>query len=392
MIPLFKVAMTDGASVAVDDVLHSGYIGEGEKVRQFTKNCSNLIENPYSLALNSCTAGLQIALELAGVGPGDHVISTPMTCLATNMAILSRGAKIIWSDVDPETGNIDYKDVDRILKSAPEAKAVMCVHWAGYPCDLEELRMLCAAYNVPLIEDAAHAWGSLYRGKPIGSDCDFASFSFQAIKHLTTGDGGLLAMCSPEMFERARLMKWFGLDRELSPDMRCNQDPPLVGLKYHMNDIAAAIGLANFTQSLLNVRKGQQHAAEYSEAFGKLCSVRLPKYLSDRTSSYWLYPLLVDRPDAFMAFLKDSEIACSKVHARNDEKTLFQASKRSLPGADYFDGHQVNIPVGWWLSRADIDNIIDAVRRYDIGNSNSGNQQRAHQEQDSCDLAANHVL
>lgn len=364
MIPLFKVAMNDQAEKAVGEVLRSGYIGEGEKVRAFTARCANELQNQYVVPTNSCTAALTMALKLAGIGPGKTVISTPMTCLATNLAIIDLGADIVWADVEPDTGNVAVESVRRILKTAGFVDAIMCVHWAGYPCDMDALHRLAWNAGILVIEDAAHAWGSTINGYPVGNSSDMACFSFQAIKHLTTGDGGLLSCTDRYRYGQARLMKWFGLDRDLSPDMRCNQDPPVLGLKYHMNDVAAAIGLANFDMAKANVLCAQRTAQEYYEAFKGLSRVGIPVYDPDRASSFWLCPIFVSNPTDFCAYMRNKGISVSQVHARNDKKQLFMQFSTDLPGVDAFCSKQTNIPAGWWLSEDDKDKIIDAVRSY----------------------------
>jgi dTDP-4-amino-4,6-dideoxygalactose transaminase len=373
MIPLFKVNMSKHASERVSNVLHSGYIGEGESVRAFQHECGERLKNKYVLPLNSGTSSLQLALTLADVKPGDFVISTPMTCLATNMAILNVGAHILWADVDEHTGNIRVDDVRRILqdfdwRGPDQIKAVMCVHWGGYPCDLQELWDLNECYAVAIIEDAAHAWLADYKQNKVGSESDFACFSFQAIKHLTTGDGGLLSVNSKEVYERARLLKWFCLDRGINTELRCQQDPCESGFKYHMNDIAAAIGLSNVERSIRSVYLARQHATIFDAAFRQLKRLMLPGYKRDRLSSYWLYPLLVDDKKAFIKHACEHGVNVSPVHARNDTKTVFSDYKAVLPGVDFFDKHQVNIPVGWWLSEKDLSTIIDMVRSFDNGN------------------------
>ncbi len=370
MIPLFKVMMNGQAGPAVDAVLHSGYIGEGRAVARFESFCSDFLHNNNVVALNSCTSAIELALHMCGIGPGDAVISTPLTCLATNEPILHTGARILWADIEPETGNVSVESVRELLGNEC-VSAIVVVHWAGYPCDMQPLRKLALEYGVPIIEDAAHAWGSTYHGMPIGDkDSQYACFSFQAIKHLTTGDGGLLTT-RDSTYDRARLLRWFGLDRRSATSLRCLQDPPEPGFKYHMNDIAATIGLANFELAIQNICRTRYNAIQYNQAFSDLSTVTLPSYKSDRLSSYWLYPLLVDDQQAFIDYLKDRGIEASIVHARNDIKSMFSDSAVKLPGVDYFASHQVNIPVGWWLTQEEVSNIIDTVRSYDNGNIDS---------------------
>lgn len=355
MIPLFSVAMNNPkAQRMVSDVLASGYVGQGEKVEQFEVAFGKLVGAPEPpLSLNSCTSALELALHLIGVGPGDDVISTPMTCTATNGAIVRSGATIVWADVDPITGNLNPHDVvDRFTK---RTKAVVAVDWAGRVCDYAGIK--AAALGIPVIQDAAH---SLLAGKP-GSGGDYVCWSFQAIKHLTTGDGGAL-LAPPSEMERARLLRWYGLNRRTSADFRCQQDIQEVGFKMHMNDIAAAIGLANLEIVESVVARHRAVAEWYRLALRGIPGVTLPP--EDPLSAWWLYTLLVEDRDGFVQRLAEKGIAASPVHARNDKHKAFKAASETrgpMPGVDHFSAHEVAIPCGWWITDGDREHIAEAV-------------------------------
>ena len=194
--------------------------------------------------MNSGTSALRLALALIGVGPGDEVISTPYTMVATNTAILEQYAKPVFADIKYHSINIDPADIGHRISD--RTKAIMCVHWGGYPCDMDEIHKIASDYKIPVIEDAAHALGASYKNKPIGTISEFTTFSFQAIKHLTTGDGGLLSVKSESKFKEGLRRRWFGIDRA-NRKKTFIEDPvddiKEVGYKYHMNDIAATIGL-----------------------------------------------------------------------------------------------------------------------------------------------------
>jgi perosamine synthetase len=357
MIPLFKVSMSPEAPARVAEVLMSGYVGQGEKVEAFEAALQTLLGTPEPpLTTNSCTSALDLALHLIGVGPGDAVITTPVTCTATNSPIVTRGAVPVWADVDPLTGLIDPADVERKLYSMRVrenyvVKAIMAVDWGGALCDYQALH----SFGLPIIQDAAH---SLTAG--IGGD--YACFSFQAIKHLTTGDGGAL-WCPPEQLERARLLRWYGLDRRSRADFRCEQNIQEAGYKYHMNDIAAAIGLANIG-GVREVIARHRHSAEVYDLrlSGLGYNVTTPRW--DADSAWWLYTLLVEDRAGFIAHLADHGIAASPVHVRNDTHAAFHFPNGPLPGVDHFASRNVAIPVGWWLTADDRRHIIEAVRSW----------------------------
>ena len=216
MIPLVKSYMPPREELMpeIERVLYSGYIAEGEAAWGFEDGLREFIDNPNTLAVQSGSAALHIALLLLNIGPGDEVISTPMTSEPTNTTIAITGAKVVWADVDPATGLLDPKSVRE--KITERTKAIMLVHYAGMVCDMDEFNKISEETGIPIIEDAAHALGAKYQGKIVGSNSRFTCFSFQAIKHMTTVDGGAIAFNNPEDVTPARKLRWFGLDKKVS--------------------------------------------------------------------------------------------------------------------------------------------------------------------------------
>jgi len=361
-IPLFKVYMSKGVMNPLSRVLQSGYIGQGSQVEKFEKKLSQFLGVPWVLTVNSGTSALSLALHLAGVGPGDEVISTPMTCTATNWPILSHGASIVWADIDPRTGNIDPKSIKKCITK--KTKAIMIVDWGGYPCDVDAIRKISRA--IPIIEDAAHGFGALYKGKMVGQSADFTCFSFQAIKHLTAGDGGALVTARQEDYRRGKLLRWYGIDRETRTQFdRIEVDVKESGYKFHMNDINATIGLGNFKKVPWILKKHRAHAAYYRKHLVGLDYVHLTHESKHLISSYWLFTLLVDSSLHFITHMSTHGIMASQVHRRNDTHPVVKAFQKKLPGVDQFSQSMVCIPVGWWLSARDKSIIVKAIRDYD---------------------------
>lgn len=356
-IEVFRVLMSPNAKHRVGDVLDSGYIGQGEQVERFERAFGEAV-GAYAppLSLNSCTSAIDLALHLCDVGAGDEVVTTPITCTATNSHIAHRGARIVWADVAPQTGNLDPASVARLVTW--RTKAVIAVDWGGRACDYAALR--AAAPGVPIIQDAAHAFLGALGG-------DYVCWSFQAIKALTTSDGGAL-LTPPAQLERGRLLRWFGLDRRSSADFRCAQDIRAIGFKYHMTDVNAAIGLANLELAIRGVHTARENAQYYCDWLSGLPGVIVPPY--DRACSYWLFTILVeDRADC-MAYLAERGIASTQTHRRNDVHTAFRAAsdtRIALPGAQYFDDHQVAIPVGWWIAEEQREYIAAVVTAWAMG-------------------------
>jgi len=364
---LFKVHMPESVDQPLLEVLHSGFIGQGAKVDEFEQQLGEYFGNSRVLTLNSGTSGLQLALRLANVGYGDEVISTAMTCTATNMPILAAGAKIIWSDVDPITGLIDPEEIER--KITPKTKAIVMVHFGGIPCDIERINQIAQKHGVKTIEDAAHAFGAEYQGKKIGNHSDFVMFSLQAIKHITTVDGGLLLCKQEEDYQRGKLLRWYGIDREQKrKDFRCEENVFEYGYKFHMNDIAATIGIEQLKHVDRIVGRHIENQRYYDEVLQGVKGVDLIPKTGHAKSSSWLYTLHIEQRDPFFQWMKEQKVMASRVHERNDKHTAFISSVAHLPKLDRFNATQVSIPVGWWISDEDRKYIADKVIEFSAKN------------------------
>ena len=369
--------MSEDVLAPVNKVLMSGYVGQGPAVDRFENLLANYLDNPYTVTVNSATSALHLALRLLkrseqntdGLDDDDEVISTPLTCAATNWPILENRLRIKWADVDPATCNIDPEDVAR--KLSPRTRAIMVVHWAGNPCDLLALKRVqqeCQerfGFTPPIIEDCAHAWGATYAGKPLGSHGNLCVYSFQAIKTFTTCDGGLLVLPHQELDRRARLLRWYGLDRTSSADFRCAQDIVEWGYKFHMNDVNATIGIYNFPHVGQLIRRQQENAAYFDDALSGVSGVTLVGRANPpegTASACWIYTIRVERRADFERKMADSGIIVSRVHARNDVHTAVREFRTQLPGVDIADGEMISIPCGWWVTPEDRDYIARTIR------------------------------
>jgi dTDP-4-amino-4,6-dideoxygalactose transaminase len=363
-IPLFKVAMNDGdLDSRVSQVLHSGWVGQGHKVAAFEQALGRRLDNRRVLCLSAGTHGLTLALRLAGVGPGDEVISTALTCTATNMPIIQQGADIVWADVRQDF-NIDPLSIKQCITE--KTRAIMVVHWGGYSCDMQEISEISAdAGGIPVIEDCAHAYGATYQGAAVGS-CQYsryAMFSFQAIKHLTTADGGALCCRIEEDYARGRSLRWFGIDRERHRlRMGSEENIHEWGYKFHMNDVCATIGLCNIPLADDNVNKSNENARHYMQALGNVDGLTFTQTETDRYSSFWLFTMLVEDRESFCRMMASKGIAASRVHERNDKHSCFQMFRRSLHGLDSVVEKMICIPVGWWLSDEEREYIVDCIK------------------------------
>ena len=338
--------------------LYSGYIAEGEEVKIFEKRFSEYIGNKFVLSFNSGTSALHAALMLAGVKHGDEVISTALTAEPTNMAILHTGARIVWGDIDLQTGNLSAASArERIT---PRTKAIVVVHYAGVPADIDSFQKLSLETGIPVVEDAAHALGARFRGVMIGNHSPFVMFSFQAIKHLTTGDGGMLAVGDENTHREGRLLRWFGIDKTVS---RLEGDIRSVGYKYHMNNIAASIGNVQMDFIRKIIRRHIENGRYFDKVLKDIPGLELCEYYEGSQPSYWLYTLKVRRRTDFMRYLTEHNITASPLHVRNDKHTVFGEFASNLPNVDDFSERMVHIPCGWWVTNEDRDYIASLIRK-----------------------------
>jgi perosamine synthetase len=362
-IPIFNTYIDPAAQEKVGEVLSSTFLSEGRLVKEFEQKLSQDLGLANPIAVNSGTSALHLTLVLAGIKDGDEVILPAQTFVASGLAILMTGAKPVFADIQYENGNIDPKSI--VEKITDKTKAIMPVHWAGYPCDMDEIQAIADKHNLKIIEDAAHALGATYKDKPVGSLSDFTCFSFQAIKHLTTGDGGAVCCKKDKDRDNGFVKRWFGIDRANSkPSILGERDYDIseVGYKYHMNDYSAALGLANLGTLKNRLQRRREIAKKYNEVFKDISGITLFDYLNDRESAYWLYGLHVENRENFINALKDKGITASVVHLGIDHNSIFDGKNMELKNQRNFDKTQINIPLHDGLSDEDVDFIINTIK------------------------------
>jgi UDP-4-keto-6-deoxy-N-acetylglucosamine 4-aminotransferase len=359
-IPLVKpfIPPSDVLMPVLEKVLYSGYIAEGESVYEFENLFRNYINNSNTLACSSGTAALHIALKLCNVSKNDEVISTALTAEPTNIAIAMTGAKVIWADINKDTGLIDPKSVES--KITTKTKAIMLVDYAGMVCDLEKFQAISQKYSIPIIEDAAHALGSKYDNKYVGNISQYTIFSLQAIKHMTTVDGGFLSMQKISDMERSRRLRWFGLDK-LKP--RLENDITECGYKYNMNNVNATIGIVQMKYIHKIISSYIANGKFYDKELKNIPGVEMIKYTEKSEPSYWLYTMKVEKRDDFIKYMSQHGVTVSPLHLRNDRHSLFSDSKVSLPNLDSFYHTMIHIPCGWWVDKETRDYIVDTIKK-----------------------------
>lgn len=363
-IDLFKPFIPETAGPAVLKTLYSGFIGEGPITAEFERQLQDFLHWPYAALVNSGTTALKLALKLAGVQPGDQVITPAQTCWATTSAVLNSGAVPVWADTERDFCNVDIQDIAR--KITPKVKALIVVHWGGQPVDIQALRELIPP-DVKIIQDSAHALGAMLHGRHLPEYGDFSCYSFQAIKHICVGsDGGLVACPDAASYHRAKLLRWFGIDREDKNRLAMRCELPILenGDKYHLNDFCSAIGVEQMKHLDETLRIVRENAVFYDqELAGAPGILSLPPKSYDGTvSSYWLYTVRVDKRADFIHKLAEHGIGANQVHVRNDGNPCVAQFKTELPNLDKLDAEHCSIPVGRWVSPEDRQYIVDVIK------------------------------
>lgn len=369
--PMFKVHIdTERALDELKPVLGSGFVNEGEQVTELNNHFKKWMNHDQTIMLNSCTSALTLALKLSGVGPGDEVIATSMTCVASNTPIHTFGAKVVWADIDHMTGNIDPSQIEKLI--TPKTKAVLCVNWSGLPADVKEIYRICESNGLKFIQDAAHSMGAKVDGNQIHQYAHYTCYSLQAIKHITTGDGGILVVNTDEDdFKRAKALKWFGIDRDATKDekgewkgQRWEMDVVEAGFKFHMNNITAAIGLSQIDHMDSIIEAHVRNGKLYERLFSENTKIQSLKYPQGAEPTFWVYTLMLDESldrDSIVQELNDIGINAGLVHTPNHYYTCFDESFVDLKETDYFHKHQISLPCGWWLDTKDIEFIAEKL-------------------------------
>lgn len=361
-IVLFHPHIPKRAVEFVTDTLNSRWIGQGPKVDKFEKEFSRRFCNNFTCsAVGSGTDALHLAYILADIRPGDEVVVPVFTCTATNIPFLYMGAKVVFADVQEGTLNIDPNHVRKLVNR--KTKAIVCVHYGGLPCDMDELLEIAREWNIPLIEDAAHALGGSYKGIPIGAISDFTMFSFQAIKHITTGDGGMLSIKNSELRSKAERIRWFGIDRTAKQMGHWENDITEVGYKYQMTDIAAAMGLAALEEfeEILRVRR-----VLFAVYENKLANIPGLKFIGggyrDREHAAWLCTVIVENRVGLQKKLRNFNIESNQVHYRNDRYSIFGVRRKDLPNMDAIEENYLVLPLHTKMSIADAEKVSKVIK------------------------------
>ncbi|WOZ78997.1 DegT/DnrJ/EryC1/StrS family aminotransferase [Kosakonia sacchari] len=361
MLPLVKVYMPPKERLlpVLEDVLYKGMLAEGQHVYDFEAAFKKKFGIEGSvLGMSSGTGALHAALILAGVKAGDEVISTSMTAEPTNLSILYTGAKQVFADVINTSGNISAASIEQ--KITNKTKAILVVHYAGYPVQLEAISAVAKKYNLPLIEDCAHALGATYNNKTVGNYGDYAIFSFQAIKHMTTIDGGVLVLKNQEQLTQAKKIRWFGMEKGVD---RTKVNITDIGYKYNMSNVTGALGMLQLEYVDNVISAHVNNGRYYDERLAKVSGIESGTFDDIAVPSYWLYTLMSDDWEDIQRKLNEKGVMASKLHRPNHFHSIFNSPGLQLPELDTFYKKLLHIPCGWWVTEEIRETIIDTIER-----------------------------
>ena len=357
--PILKPFVSKEAIEYANKTLTSNWIGCGPRVKEFERKISNIIKNNLFLAVNSCSSALNLAYEMCNIVEGDEVISTPITCLATNIPILARNAKPVWADIKLD-GTIDPAQV--LSKITEKTKAIVAVHFGGNPCDIISLNKIAKDFNIPVIEDAAHALGAYYEDKPIGCHSDFVCFSFQSVKILTTVDGGGISFKNQDNYKICKNKRFFGIDREnrIIGDFNIEY----IGYKMEMNDVIASIGLGNLKHFNKLIEHNRTLANKYITNLSNFSGLHLLfNNNCNKFPSFWLFPILAQNKNDLQRKLYEHGIDSNPIHYRNDKVKLFARYKNSyLPNTERLSKEMLCLPIGFWVSIEEVERICEIIK------------------------------
>ena len=363
-VPLFYPHIPKSSIKSLKKVLAGRWIGQGPLVDIFEKQFQKkFTKNLPCIAVGSGTDALHLAYLLAEIKKNDEVICPLFTCTATNIPLLYIGAKIKFADVDPDTLNISIDHVKKLITK--KTKAIVFVNYGGLPCDLKELNSIAKKNNIKLIQDAAQSLGSTYNDKPITEYSDFTIFSFQAIKHISSGDGGLLCLKNKKLIKKAYRMRWFGIDRLKKHGGTWENDIKEIGYKYQMTDLGASILL----ESLKEFKKISSHRKKIFNIYlKKLQNNKYIKIINKRgkfTHSAWLFTILTDKKDYLQKKLRQANIETNQVHFRNDRYSIFKSfiKNKKFPNMNSIEKKYLVLPIHTKMKISDANYVANTVNK-----------------------------
>lgn len=370
MIPYGRQTIDEDDINAVVDVLKSDYLTTGPKIAEFEQAVASYTGAKYAVAISNGTSALHAACFAAGIGRGDEVITTPLTFAASANCVLYCGGTPVFADVDPYTYNIDPEDIRK--KITDKTKAIIAVHLAGQPCDMDEIHSIAQEHNLIVIEDGAHALGSVYKGKKVGCLSDMTTFSFHPVKPITTGEGGMIMTDNEELYKRLVLFRSHGITRDESMMTR-NEGPWFyqqldLGYNYRITDIQCALGCSQMRKLDKFLKRRRELAERYNNAFIECDNIVTPYQLSDTQSGWHLYIVQVKNHDRKQVFetLRDKGIGVNVHYIPVYMHPYYQEHGYKdvhCANAEEIYSHIISLPLYPGLTDDQQDYVIDTLKQ-----------------------------
>lgn len=366
-IDLFHPVRLPEMEVAALEVLRSGQIASGPKVTALEHAFSAVAGRAHIVSTNDLTSAVQLALHLAGVRVGDEVAAVAFSCLQSNSPIARLGARPVWIDIDPETMSMSVEDL--AAKLNPSVKAVMLYHIAGYPSDTRRIAALCRERGIPLIEDCNNAIGAKLDGSPVGLMGDYAVYSLYPNRQINGIDGGLLATPDATTAARATRLRRFGVDatsfRDARGEINPESDVVEIGWSAALNNLNAAVALSQLNTLSVRMTRTSAVATRLASVLSGYSQLRPVQPLPDTAPAFWGFLVLSEHRDALLEHLKAHGIKASIFHQRNDWYTGFGTPRADLPGTELAMSQLLALPCGWWLTDAQVSELICRVTEFD---------------------------
>ena len=377
-LPFSRPSIGEDAIESVAESIRSGWVAMGPKVTQFEKAISEYVGSRYAISMNSATAGLHSSVMAMGIGPGDEVITTPMTFASTVNAVILAGARPVLVDIDRHSLNIDVNKIEQAV--TPHTKAIIPVHFAGMPCDMDAIEEIAGRHNLMIIEDAAHALGASYKGRKIGSDKGrghVAVFSFHPTKNITTAEGGMVCTEDEDIAEYLSVFRQNGMSKgawnRYSSSGNTHYDVPMPGLKYQMSDIQAAIGLSQMKRLDSFNRRRREICAEYEKELSGCPGISFQRSAGyEHVHNRHIFPILVDTAalgidrDGFMRQMKERNVGTAlhynAIHLFSGYAGVLGSKRGDFPEAEYVSDRILSIPLFPAMTDDDVAYCIEAIR------------------------------
>jgi perosamine synthetase len=374
MIPYGRQSIDEEDIKAVAEVLRSDWLTTGPKVSEFEEAFAKAVGTKFAVAVSSGTAALHAAMYALGISPGDEVIVSPMTFAASANCVVFQGGKPVFADVDPDTLLIDPNQV--VAKITPKTKAIIAVDYAGQPCDYDALRKIADKHHLALVDDACHALGGRYKGRSVGSLADLNTFSFHPVKHITTGEGGMISTSDQELALRMRIFRNHGITTDHSQRMEQGTwyyEMVDLGYNYRLTDFQCALGMSQLSKLALWVKRRQEIAQHYEEALRKLPGVSPLALRPDVSHAFHLYVIKLEleqfrasRAQVFAALGAEGvgvNVHYIPVHLHSFYHKHFGTKLGDCPVAENAYERIISLPIFPMMSDQDVEDVITAVSK-----------------------------